>query len=185
MTSRTPRAESIMIGKFWEWFVCLFLARLFSSRFRELSRADGRPFFRQFKIIAIGKENPRGVPPWWHVSVFFQSFLLEDDPGTFHIHRWGRMVSFGLSGELTEQRHDRTIVHQAPFIYTMNSNVVHRAAGVAPRTWTLFIMIGRNRNHLPGGWGYYDRTEFGWENYRPWNEVRSANVAPIAGMVKS
>lgn len=168
------------MGRFWEWFICSFLARRFPTRFRELKRADGRPFFRQFKIISIGKEQPRGAPPWWHASIFFQSFLLPDDPDTFHIHRWRRMFSFGLSGELREDRGDRVIVHRAPWVYTMGSEVVHAAAGVAPRTWSLFVMLGANKQKPQGGWGYYKLTDAGnFRGYRPWNEVRSETVKPL------
>lgn len=168
-----------MIGRFLEWFIVSLLARLFPSRYRSLPRADGRHFFRQFKICSFGKEQPRGTPPWWHVSIFFQSFLLADDPSTFHIHRWRRMVSFVLSGELQEDRACGRIVHKAPCVYTMGSDVVHRAAGVAPRTWTLFVMLGCNTNRPKGGWGYFPNAAGLWRHYRPWNAVRSADVKPL------
>lgn len=158
----------------------MFLARVFPSRYRVLSRADGRPFFRQFKVLSIGKEEPRGIPPWYHVSIFFQSFMLPDDADSFHIHRWRRMVSLVLSGELTEDRGPvgGLITHRAPTIYTMSSNVVHRAAAVAPRTWTLFVMLGANTHKLEGGWGYFN-WKGGFTDYRPWNEVRSSDVKPL------
>lgn len=155
----------------------LFLARLFPTRYRALRRADGNVFFRQFKVLSVGKEEPRGVPPWYHVSIFFQSFMLPDDPDSFHIHRWRRMVSFVLSGELTEERDDGLVLkHVAPCIYTMGSEVVHRAAGVTPQTWTLFVMLGRNKLNPPGGWGYLSRTGGG---YLPWDTVRSPDVKPL------
>lgn len=168
-----------MMGRVLEFLIVRCLASIWPSRFRQLNRADGRPFFRQFKICSFGKEEPRGTPPWWHVSIFFQSFLLADDPRTFHIHRWRRMFSFVLSGELREDRERCRIIHKAPSIYTMDSNVVHRAADVAPRTWTLFIMLGRNANRPAGGWGYFPNGAGMWHDYRPWNVVRSDKVKAL------
>jgi len=170
------------MGRFVEWLVVVVLVRLFPSRYRQLNRADGRPFFRQFKVWSFGRENPRGVPPWWHCSGILQSFLLPDDPGSYHIHRWRRMFSFGLSGRLVEDRGPAVgiITHLAPWFYTMGSDCIHQARGVAPRTWSLFIMLGANRNRPAGGWGYYRWSYlWGWGDYRRWDEVRSAEVKPL------
>lgn len=159
-----------MIGRVIEFIVCRVLARLFPSRFRLIPRVpDMTPLLRQFRICSFGKEQPRGVPPKWHFSIFLQSFCHAEVRELYHVHRWRYMLSFVLSGIFVEERPGRQfIVHKAGDIYSMNDTVIHRLDYAAPRTWTLFIMFGRNRKRLPGGWGYYDRDT---SNYTPWNSA--------------
>jgi len=156
-----------MTGHFLAWLVCSVLARRFPSRYRLIPRMpDGAPLLRQFRICSFGKEKPRGVPPWWHFSVYLQSFVNPEVKDEFHVHRWRRMFSFVLSGAFEEERRAYHVRHKSPSFYTMGSEVVHRFSWVAPNTWTLFVMVGRNKNKPAGGWGYYAR---GSGKYRPWN----------------
>jgi hypothetical protein len=161
-----------MIGHIIEWLVVTCLAWLFPSRFRLIPRMpDGVPLLRQFRICSFGRECPRGTPPRWHFSMYLQSFLTAEVFNDFHVHRWARMISFVLSGWFIEERvvcagTHMLLKHKALSVYDMDSDVVHQLAAVAPRTWTLFIMLGRNKNNPAGGWGYYQR---GTGAYRPWD----------------
>ncbi len=166
------------MGRVLEFLIVSVLARVFPGRYRLIPRMpDGAPLLRQFRLCSFGKEEPRGVPPKWHFSIYLQSFVNPEVFDDFHIHRWGRMISFVLSGWFLEERREefwgilrtfRTwhVPHTAPSFYTMRSDVIHRFHDVGPRTWTLFVMMGRNKLNPPGGWGYYDRYK---GSYRPWD----------------
>lgn len=170
-----------MIGRLLEWFVCSFLALVFPSRFRVIPRMpDGRPLLRQFKIFETS-EVSRGVPGKWHVGIYLQSFVCGEIWEEFHVHRWHRMISFVLSGEFIEERYPGGffVKHAAPSAYTMDDTVIHRFQNVAPRTWTLFVMLGRNRFQPTSGWGYFRRSEK--DSYRPWDDKipESKRIAPM------
>ncbi len=168
-----------MIGHLLEFLIVRCLARVFPGRYRVIPRMpDGAPLLRQFRILSIGAEKPRGVPPWYHFSVYLQSFVNAEVEGEFHVHRWRRMISLVLSGWFCEERVDLSIgvtqggayriAHLSPSVYTMASGDIHRFHYVAPRTWTLFIMVGRNEDKPMGGWGYYARAT---GEYRPWDQA--------------
>lgn len=147
-----------MMGRLIEWLVIRVLARVFPSRYRLIPRAqDGKPLLRQFKIFS------------W---CYLQSFVSAEVMQRFHVHRWRYMLSFVLSGEFAEERYPGTmyIIHTAPSVYQMDDTVVHRFARVAPNTWTLFFMFGKNRHELPGDWGYFQRPHWDSLKYQPWDQ---------------
>ena len=144
------------MGGFIEWLVTCPLARFFPERYRVVPRIDdGRPMLRQFRLFS------------W---CYLQSFCCEDQLEQFHRHRWGRMYSIVLSGSFVEERYpgELYIPHSAPSLYTMTDTVIHRIAYVAPRTWTLFFMLGNSRQ-----WGYYRRPEY---LYTPWYDAVPKNI---------
>jgi len=94
------------------------------------------------------------------------------------------MLSFILSGSFREARLGlpHTIGRAAPSVYHMDDTVIHRMTWTAPRTWTLYLMFGRNRQELPGGWGYFDRADSQDLNYRAWNEeIPPERIVPSFG----
>ncbi len=153
-----------MIGHFLEWLVTVFLARVFPGRYRVIPRAqDGIPMLRQFKLTR------------W---AYLQSFQCREVPERFHVHRWRRMFSFVLSGKFFEERYPGgiTIRHEAPSIYSMDDTVIHHVISVVPRTWTLFLMFGKNRHYFPGGWGYVDAPDVFSLGYKSWTEEIPAEL---------
>ena len=151
-----------MWGKFLEWFIVGFLAKVFPSRYRVIPRIhDGEPLLRQFKITE------------W---AYLQSFVNPEGHDLYHRHRWTQMRSFVLSGEFTEERYpgDIFILHRAPSTYTMDFGTIHRLDSVTPRTWTLFLM-----RHNSIGWGYYLRPRS--YEYQSWDKTVPAKVLHWGG----
>lgn len=137
------------------------LGRVFPSRWRVIPRKeDGVPLLRQFKLTR------------W---AYLQSFVNPEAPDSFHVHRWPRMLSFVLSGALTEERYPGGLflTHAAPLPYVMDHTVIHRVQAVKPRTWTLFFMLGPTQM-----WGYYPRPVT--TGFKPWDAA-----IPDARRVKS
>lgn len=140
-----------MIGRLLERLVPA-LGRAFPARWRVIPRKeDGVPLLRQFKLTR---------------RAYLQSFVSPEAPDSFHVHRWPRMVSLVLSGELEEERYPGGLFlrHAGPSLYTMDRTSIHRVNAVKPRTWTLFLMLGPTRP-----WGYYQRPAS--KEFTPWDEA--------------
>lgn len=137
------------VGRAIEFMVVRVLVPLFPKNFRIIPRiSDGQPLLRQFKIASF---------------CHLQSFCNPEGVEFFHLHRWRRMLSIVLSGELVEERYPGRLyrVHVAPEVYMMDDTDIHRIKAVEPRTWTLFFMVGENEQPVVAGsgWGYYPRPE--------------------------
>ncbi len=141
-------------------FLILFLARTFPSRYRMIPRLDGKPLLRQFLVCKLGR----------FVEVYLQSFLDGETAEWFHVHRWGRMISFVLSGRFCEERFPGGpglfLVHSAPGVYTMDQSTIHRLHWTTEKTWTLFFAFDND-----GSWGYYRRPTPEALQYTPWQQM--------------
>lgn len=118
------------------WWFRLAL-RFFPSRCREIPEARDplRIVLRQFAIVKR--------------HVYLQQFASSEDDHYFHSHQWLRMIAIGLYGFYTEERFGaserwrRKRVRHAPYIYTMDSDVIHRVEHPSPGQTSIFIGLWR------------------------------------------